>query len=125
MHPFWNNVVEYFPKWIAPNVLTFLGFLFTVLNFILLSFYDWDYYANSDKPGTTPVPDWLWIVAAFNIFLAYTLGGDGGHWGSVAGPFTYSFLFQMALMESKQDVLVCLVPWENYSIMDWTLIPPP
>lgn len=74
MHPFWNNVVEYFPKWVAPNVMTFLGFLFTVLNFVLLSVYDWAYYANSDEPGTTPVPDWLWIVAAFNIFLAYTLG---------------------------------------------------
>lgn len=74
MHPFWNNVVQFFPKWVAPNVMTFLGFLFTVLNFVLLSIYDWGYYANSDEPGTTPVPDWLWIVAAFNIFLAYTLG---------------------------------------------------
>lgn len=74
MHPFWNNVVEFFPKWVAPNVMTFLGFLFTVLNFILLSIYDWDYYANTDEPGTTPIPDWLWIVAAFNIFIAYTLG---------------------------------------------------
>lgn len=74
MHPFWNNVVEYFPKWVAPNVMTFLGFLFTVLNFIILSYYDWGYWANSDEPGTSPVPDWVWIVAAFNIFVAYTLG---------------------------------------------------
>lgn len=31
----------------------------------------------------------------------------------------------MALMESKRVVSVSLVPWENYSTMDWTLIPLP
>ncbi len=94
MHPFWNHVVEvrlfliythriknlrdsilqYFPRWIAPNVMTFVGFLFTALNFVLLSYYDWNFTASTGNEGTTPIPNWVWMCAAFNIFAAYTLG---------------------------------------------------
>lgn len=56
-----------------------MGFLFTVANFVLLSFYDYSYYASSvDIPPETgpypPVPNWVWIVCALNHFLAHTLG---------------------------------------------------
>ncbi|XP_063614572.1 ethanolaminephosphotransferase 1-like [Penaeus indicus] len=83
MHPFWNTVVKICPRWIAPNVLTFVGFLFTVANFVLLSFYDYSYYASSVDipPGTgpyPPVPNWVWIVCALNHFLAHTLDGIDG-----------------------------------------------
>jgi len=63
--------------WIAPNFLTFTGFLFTVANFILLSIYDYHFYAGgggtpqSDYP---PVPSWVWFLAAFNLFMSHTLG---------------------------------------------------
>ncbi|XP_040167201.1 ethanolaminephosphotransferase 1 [Anopheles arabiensis] len=78
MHPFWNWLVEYFPKWIAPNLMTFAGFLFTVANFVMLSWYDWGFWASTDLENTTPVPNWFWVVAAVNIFLAYTLDGIDG-----------------------------------------------
>lgn len=78
MHPFWNWLVEYFPKWVAPNVMTFAGFLFTVLNFLMLSWYDWGFWASTDLPGAVPIPNWFWAVAAVNIFLAYTLDGIDG-----------------------------------------------
>lgn len=65
---------QYFPRWIAPNVMTFVGFLFTALNFILLSYYDWNFTASTGNDGTTPIPNWVWLCAAFNIFAAYTLG---------------------------------------------------
>ncbi|KAG4074977.1 hypothetical protein HA402_014556 [Bradysia odoriphaga] len=78
MHPFWNHVVEYFPRWIAPNVMTFVGFLFTALNFVLLSYYDWSFTASTGNEGTTPIPNWVWLCAAFNIFAAYTLDGIDG-----------------------------------------------
>ena len=68
-------VLQWCPKWIAPNVLTFVGFLFTVLNFLMFSYYDYDFYASSDEhPEVPAVPQWVWGVAAFNLFLAYTLG---------------------------------------------------
>lgn len=94
MHPFWNYIVnvssesilygriidltgfflQFFPPWIAPNTMTFVGFLFTVLNFVLLSWYDWNFWASSGNPQTTPIPNAIWALAAINIFLAYTLG---------------------------------------------------
>ncbi|GLH04136.1 Uncharacterized protein GBIM_09913 [Gryllus bimaculatus] len=79
MHPFWNKVVLWCPKWIAPNVLTFVGFLFTVFNFILFSYYDYYFYASSlDHSEIPPIPRWVWLAAAINIFLAYTLDGVDG-----------------------------------------------
>lgn len=62
----------------APNLLTFLGFLFSVANFIILSYYDWNFYASSGLEGTQPIPNWIWLICAINIFLAYTLDGIDG-----------------------------------------------
>lgn len=79
MHPFWNKLVEYFPRWLAPNLITFVGFLFTVLSFILLSYYDYQYYASStNHPNHLPVPKWVFSLIGIYIFLAYTLDGIDG-----------------------------------------------
>ena len=52
--------------------MTFVGFLLTTLNFVVLSYYDWDFFAQTnDEPR---IPQWVWLMAAINIFLAYTLG---------------------------------------------------
>jgi hypothetical protein len=69
------SIFQWCPKWIAPNLLTFAGFLFTVLNFVIFSYYDYGFYASSDEhPDIPAIPQWVWGVAALNIFLAYTLG---------------------------------------------------
>ncbi|XP_057341080.1 ethanolaminephosphotransferase 1-like isoform X1 [Microplitis mediator] len=79
MHPFWNKVVTFCPKWVAPNLLTFSGFLFTVLNFLMFAYYDYYYYASSDDhPEYPPIPRLVFALAAFNIFMAYTLDGIDG-----------------------------------------------
>ncbi|GFW94151.1 ethanolaminephosphotransferase 1 [Trichonephila clavipes] len=60
MHPFWNLVVKLVPTWLAPNVLTFTGFLLTLLNAILLSVYDYNFCASSDSvQNIPPVPKWV------------------------------------------------------------------
>lgn len=68
----------------APNVLTFSGFLFVILNFAMLSYYDYYYVAASAINGTNidntlnghteVIPRSLWWVLAVFLFLAYTLG---------------------------------------------------
>ncbi|XP_013191731.2 ethanolaminephosphotransferase 1 [Amyelois transitella] len=90
MHPFWNKVVELVPRWVAPNVLTFAGFLLTVLDFLLLSYYDYDYTAASSPIHNVTVseaslngheeriPRALWLALAVFLFLAYTLDGIDG-----------------------------------------------
>lgn len=65
------------PRAVAPNVLTFVGFLMTAGNFVLLTAFDYYYYAASDQPPGdkyAPIPNWIWFVMALNHFLAHTLG---------------------------------------------------
>jgi ethanolaminephosphotransferase len=80
MHPFWNYVVEFVPMNIAPNVLTLAGFSCTLLNALLLSYYDYHFYASSDdmRSITKPVPSIIWLICAINLFLAHTLDGIDG-----------------------------------------------
>lgn len=76
MHPFWNWLVKFFPRWMAPNVMTFAGFLLTVLNFFLFSYYD--YHFSSADQAVSLIPNWLWLLAAVNLWVAYTLDGLDG-----------------------------------------------
>ncbi|OWR48307.1 ethanolaminephosphotransferase 1 like protein [Danaus plexippus plexippus] len=75
MHPFWNWCVQFCPVWVAPNLLTFSGFLLTVINFLLFSYYDYGFHALSKENFTNDsIPNWVWAVTAVNLFVAYTLG---------------------------------------------------
>ncbi|XP_012508005.1 PREDICTED: ethanolaminephosphotransferase 1 isoform X2 [Propithecus coquereli] len=76
MHPFWNTIVKVFPTWLAPNLITFSGFLLVVFNFLLMAYFDPDFYASA--PGHKHVPDWVWIVVGILNFIAYTLDGVDG-----------------------------------------------
>lgn len=38
--------LQFLPTWLAPNLITFTGFMFLVLNFVMLAFYDFDFYAS-------------------------------------------------------------------------------
>lgn len=79
MHPFWNQVVKVCPKWVAPNLLTFVGFLFTLGAFFLLAYFDPHFYASSrDHPEAPPIPNVVFLIAAIAIFIAYTLDGIDG-----------------------------------------------
>lgn len=76
MHPFWNSIVKIVPKWLAPNLITFSGFLLLVFNFFLVAFFDPNFYASA--PGHQHVPNWVWIVVGILNFTAYTLDGVDG-----------------------------------------------
>ncbi|XP_072913145.1 ethanolaminephosphotransferase 1 isoform X1 [Hemitrygon akajei] len=76
MHPFWNSVVKILPTWLAPNLLTFCGFMLLVLNFCMLAYFDYDFYASGE--GYEHVPSWVWVVAGLLNFTAYTLDGVDG-----------------------------------------------
>lgn len=76
MHPFWNSVVKILPTWLAPNLITFFGFMLLVFNFVLLTFFDFHFYAS--EAGREHVPNWVWIVAGLLSFTAYTLDGVDG-----------------------------------------------
>ncbi|TGZ76047.1 hypothetical protein CRM22_000040 [Opisthorchis felineus] len=72
MHPFWDWVTKFYPKWLAPNLLTFAGFLLTVLHFLILTYFN----PQFDNPGS--VPGWAWLLTALLVFLAHTMDGTDG-----------------------------------------------
>ncbi|XP_060106660.1 ethanolaminephosphotransferase 1 isoform X2 [Heteronotia binoei] len=76
MHPFWNTVVKIFPTWLAPNLITFSGFLLLVFNFFLMAYFDPDFYASA--PDHVHVPNKLWVIVGLLNFIAYTLDGVDG-----------------------------------------------
>ncbi|XP_044745518.1 ethanolaminephosphotransferase 1-like isoform X1 [Coccinella septempunctata] len=79
MHPFWNWVVEFCPKKVAPNLLTFSGFAFTVITTVMFMIMDYYFYASDEEhPEFPPLPRWAFMLAAIFIFLAYTLDGIDG-----------------------------------------------
>merc|ERR1711868_98884 len=75
MHPFWNATVKLFPRWVAPNLLTLLGFLFLVSQTILLWIIDPDYKKGGQ---INEIPKWVWLYSAFAHFMAHTLDGIDG-----------------------------------------------
>lgn len=79
MHPFWNQCVKLVPMWMAPNVLTFTGFMLTIMNALMLSFFDYSFEASSNvHPNVSSIPRWVWLACAFNHFSAHTLDGIDG-----------------------------------------------
>lgn len=59
----------------APNLLTFLGFIFTFITFIMFTLLDYDFFcSDKDHPEVGPLANWVFTVAGINIFIAYTLG---------------------------------------------------
>lgn len=80
MHPFWDFVIKFVPTTIAPNVLTLAGFVCTILNVVLLSYYDYFFLASSDdaRDRLDPIPQIVWLICAINLFLAHTLDGIDG-----------------------------------------------
>lgn len=46
---------QFLPTWLAPNLITFTGFMFLVLNFLMLAFFDFDFTAS----GMSKLPVYL------------------------------------------------------------------
>jgi len=67
--------LQFYPMWIAPNVLTFAGFLLLVLQFFIFTYYDNYFYASDvTHPEYLPVPNITWLIAALCMFWAHQLG---------------------------------------------------
>ena len=59
------------PVWLAPNVITLLGFMFTISQAVLITYHDPNFNNNS-------IPSWVWFYLAFAQFMAQTLDGIDG-----------------------------------------------
>ena len=67
--------------WLAPNVMTFVGWVLTVAIFLVLSYYDPYIVAGGSRNDLHKhyhIPQWIWIYIAFAHFAAHTLDGCDG-----------------------------------------------
>lgn len=68
--PYWNWVVKILPLWLAPNMVTLIGFFFVIANVGLLAIF------MPDLIG--PGPPWLYYSFAFGLFMYQTMDNIDG-----------------------------------------------
>ncbi|KAJ8120812.1 hypothetical protein O1611_g10268 [Lasiodiplodia mahajangana] len=133
LRPYWNAFVELLPLWLAPNMVTLLGFCFILVNVGLLVL------VMPDLVG--PGPSWLYLSFAFGLFMYQTMDNVDGKQARRTGTSsglgelfdhgidslncTLASLLEtaaMALGTSKSGVFTALCPclamffstWETY-----------
>lgn len=65
-NPAAKKMVDFLPRRLAPNVITLLGFFFSVLPFVLL--FSLCGTSMKNEPGK-PIPRWFYLVEAFSYFF--------------------------------------------------------
>lgn len=68
--PWWNAFVNILPLWLAPNMVTLIGFFFVLANIGLLVIF------MPDLVG--PGPTWLYLSFAFGLFMYQTMDNVDG-----------------------------------------------
>jgi ethanolaminephosphotransferase len=70
LQPWCNTFVKVLPLWLAPNMVTLLGFCFVLANVILLE------VVMPDLVG--PAPSWVYFSFAFGLFMYQTMDNADG-----------------------------------------------
>ncbi|MCJ8741976.1 hypothetical protein PDJAM_G00076790 [Pangasius djambal] len=136
MHPFWNSMVKILPTWLAPNLITFTGFMFLVLNFAILSFYDFEFYASDGVDGkqarrtnsSTPLGElfdhgldsWACVFFVSSLYSVFGRGVSGVSVLTLYG-LLWVVLFSFILSHwEKYNTGVLFLPW-GYDISQVTI----
>uniref|UniRef100_A0A7N9DC10 Dynein regulatory complex subunit 1 n=1 Tax=Macaca fascicularis TaxID=9541 RepID=A0A7N9DC10_MACFA len=136
MHPFWNTIVKVFPTWLAPNLITFSGFLLVVFNFLLMAYFDPDFYASDGVDGkqarrtnsSTPLGELFdhgldsWSCVYF-VVTVYSIFGRGSTGVSVFVLYLllWVVLFSFILSHwEKYNTGILFLPW-GYDISQVTI----
>ncbi|KAI9364966.1 CDP-alcohol phosphatidyltransferase, partial [Zopfochytrium polystomum] len=71
LNPYWwSQVIKLFPLWVAPNLITLIGFLSVVVHLVALLFF---------SPALeTPCPDWVYLSCAIAFFFYQTMDAIDG-----------------------------------------------
>lgn len=70
MQTFWNKVVNLYPLWIAPNLITITGLILNITSALILSSFSPD--------GAQGAPFWTYFLCALTLFLYQTLDATDG-----------------------------------------------
>lgn len=69
---------QFFPKWLAPNILTFSGWCLLFMIYAVTCYYDPHFTASSESDKTKRIPSVWWLVFAVAHFAAHTFDGCDG-----------------------------------------------
>ncbi|KAK9728174.1 hypothetical protein K7432_001283 [Basidiobolus ranarum] len=70
LQPYWTGLVKLFPMWMAPNLITLLGFLCVVANFVTVMLLD--------PTLSEPVPSWVYLTYALGLWVYASLDAIDG-----------------------------------------------
>ncbi|VDN06136.1 unnamed protein product [Thelazia callipaeda] len=70
MKCFWDYVVQFYPMWLAPNLITVIGFLINLATVSVLASFSYD--------AKMPASSWAYFQAAIGLFLYQTLDATDG-----------------------------------------------
>ena len=68
--PYWEGAVKWVPLWVAPNLITFVGWLLIIVSYVNILRYD--YTLQKD------VPNYCFILTAFCVWAYSTLDAIDG-----------------------------------------------
>ena len=75
----WSSAFfQLFPRWLAPNVLTFTGWSLLFMIYAVTCYYDPHFTAAADADTSKRIPSWWWLIFAVAQFLAHTFDGCDG-----------------------------------------------
>jgi ethanolaminephosphotransferase len=134
--------LQFFPRWVAPNLITFVGFMLTVINFLIFAFYD---YGSSNLSLITkenlqnihsfvgftaahsvgenyPIPRWIFLLTGINVFVAYTLDGIDGKQARRTGTSTpLGELFDHGL-DSYSSLFIMIYIFSLFGTVDFPVM---
>ena len=69
---------QFFPRWLAPNVLTFSGWSLLFMIYAVTCYYDPHFTAAGDPDESKRLPALWWLIFAVAHFAAHTFDGCDG-----------------------------------------------
>jgi hypothetical protein len=70
LNPYWEWIVTLLPEWLAPNLITFIGWVFVILSYVNILRYDYTFQQD--------IPNWCFLFAAACIWIYSTLDAVDG-----------------------------------------------
>ena len=70
MNPFWLAMVEFLPKWMAPNLVTLLGLIALGGSYTVMLYYDMSL--------SQPLPEYTYLLFALGLFIFQTMDALDG-----------------------------------------------
>ena len=128
--------------WLAPNLLTLLGWVMMVTNVVLLAFYDYRFDSSAREKeavwcqmrnynlslieipqGHPVIPAWVWFWCAFAQFVGHTMDGcDGMQARRTKSSSPLGKISLMTMMMMMMIVTLVLLPGElfDHGFDSWT-----